>query len=172
MKKVVFVFTALVLPLLLFAQKEAYQGKAGIADVADTDLGLFYFMMIMLAFIIIAFVATCILALLIVFLIAAMIFFGILSAAVLNGLYHRSLSKGVVLFIKLSMMFIGGGAGFITAFLIGNHIHLNTELMFILIGGSLIGMVGGWLTANLFLKAGRLLLQSVITKTEETTAML
>ena len=78
--------------VLVFAQDStAYHGKAGVADVADEDPGLFIVMMIVLVGLITSIILGLI-ALAVLFLsVTALVAGGILSFSVVMGLYHKSL---------------------------------------------------------------------------------
>lgn len=122
MKKII-LFVALLLPVMaLVAQVDssAYQGKAGIADVADEDPGLFMFMMIFLVGLIVAIIVSLIgaglLALFIFLLTAA----GILSVSVFMAWYKRSVYTGLKWFVYLSFCIAGMVGGITCVFTIAS----------------------------------------------------
>ena len=117
MKKTIFLLISMALSLILMAQDTAgYRGKAGIADVADTDPGLFMVMM----FILIGFIGALLLGVIAMLLTCLVVFFltsaGILSVSLFMGLYHRSLKTGIkTLILSAFSLFgvIGGAAGYL-----------------------------------------------------------
>ena len=118
MKKTIFLLISMALSLILMAQDTAgYRGKAGIADVADTDPVV---MFILIGFIgalllgVIALLLTC----LILFLLTSA---GMLSVSLFMGLYHRSLKTGIKTLILSAFLLFG----VINKFHSGNIQRLN-----------------------------------------------
>ena len=127
-----------------------YAGKAGIADVADTDPVV---MFILIGFIgalllgVIALLLTC----LILFLLTSA---GMLSVSLFMGLYHRSLKTGIkTLILSAFSLFgvIGGAAGYLL-FSIFKDIPLKAgyTLGISVLAGLGGGLLTGWLFSILF----------------------
>jgi hypothetical protein len=154
-KKPVLLLISMAWSLTLMAQDTAgYRGKAGIADVADTDPGLFMVMM----FILIGFIGALLLGLIALLLTCLVIFLltsaGIVSVSLFMGLYHRSLKTGIkTLILSAFSLFgvIGGAAGYLL-FSIFKNIHLKAgyTLGLSLLAGLGGGLLTGWLFSILF----------------------
>lgn len=135
--------------LLAQADTSAYQGKAGVADVAEDDPGLFVFMMIFLLGLIVAgifaLIGAGIIALFVFLLTAA----GILSVSVLMGWYKKSFYTGLQWFVYLSFCAAGlVGVAFV-CFLVHRFgdtgYSLKTMLSWGLPAGLAGGLLGGWM---------------------------
>ena len=151
MKKAILFFFLLLSSAILLAQADttAYQGKAGIADVADEDPGLFIFMMIFLLGLIVSIfvclIGAAILALFAFLLVAA----GIVSVSVFVGLYKRSVFTGLKWFIYLSFGIAGALGVSLLCFLLyqfgDTSYSLNTLLSWGIPAGLAGGLLGGWI---------------------------
>jgi hypothetical protein len=80
---------------------------AGIADVAESDPGLFVFMMIFALGAFVSAVVCCLLILLAGILMAGIAATGIVSVSILTGFYRRSLRAGWKMFWLLGGFFLG-----------------------------------------------------------------
>ena len=133
------------------------EGKAGIADVAADDPGLFMFMMIIAFGVIVAilFVMVCavVIAMLLLFLSAV----GILSLSVFMGWYKKSLYTGVQWFVFLSFGVTGMAGVLMVALLVTRFGHSDYSLNTLLSWGIPSGLAGGLLAGWLVLFAGRLI---------------
>ena len=106
------------LPVLLFAQaNSSHIGKAGIADVADEDPGLFIVMMLILCAFSAAFLAIGIFSALALSVLTAFIVGGVISMSVFVGFYQRSVTKGLKFFMALAGTLVGAALGMATAFI-------------------------------------------------------
>ena len=112
MKKLTGIISLLLLVVAAIAQDSTvYEGKAGIADVAEDDPGLFIFMMFMLMVIILALMFTVVLAGVFWALLMGLAFAGIVSMSVFMGWYQKSVSAGLIWFVLLCFGFVGVGRG-------------------------------------------------------------
>ena len=155
MKKTIFLLISMALSLILMAQDTAgYRGKAGIADVADTDPGLFMVMM----FILIGFIGALLLGVIALLLTCLILFLltsaGMLSVSLFMGLYHRSLKTGIkTLILSAFSLFgvIGGAAGYLL-FSIFKDVPFKPgyTLGISVLAGLGGGLLTGWLFSILF----------------------
>lgn len=119
MKKIIFLLLVLLPVATLLAQVDSsvYNpsgGKAGVADVADSDPGLFMVMMIILIGFLIGIIACFALAAVLAFFIFLLTAAGIFSFSVFMAWYRRSIYSGVKWFIYLSFCFAGmAGTAFV-----------------------------------------------------------
>src|SRR5688572_12264154 len=112
MKKLIGIISLLLLVIAVIAQDtSAYQGKAGVTDVAEEDPGLFMLMMFMLLVIVAALVLTAIFAAIFWMLLLVLAFAGIVSVSVFMGWYQKSVSAGLIWFVLLCFGFVGLGSG-------------------------------------------------------------
>jgi hypothetical protein len=147
-KKTVFLLVSMAWSLILVAQDTAgYRGKAGVADVADTDPGLFMVMM----FILIGFIGALLLTCLVLFLLTSA---GIVSVSLFMGLYHRSLKTGIktLIFSAFSLFGVVGGAAGYLLFSILKDIPMKAgyTLGLSMLAGLGGGLLTGWLFSILF----------------------
>jgi hypothetical protein len=87
-----------------------------VADVLESDPGLFMFMMMMLVSFGIAFTFGILLCALFIAIASILIGCGVVSLSVMIGLYSRSLSTGVRWFTKLSFLALSFAAAYATIF--------------------------------------------------------
>ncbi len=165
MKRSLAALTTFLLPVLLQAQVDSTNyGRAEMVDTADSDPGLFMFMMFFLMLFVAVILFTAILTILIAAFTVLLVFTGVISASVLTGLYHQSFAKGATTFVRIMLLLAGTGVGFMVGvaaiFLkLVPLSHFTTMAVSILLG-----LVAGWVTTNLFLKTSRLLMQKVMAK--------
>lgn len=138
---------------IAFAQDStAYQGKAGITDVADEDPGLFIVMMIIL----IALITSVILGLVAISILfvslTALVTGGIVSFSVIMGLYHKSLRTGIRTLIYTVAILLGGGAGLVGYFLFILLRHVHFQINYPLILSIVCGMAGGFIVGAVALR--------------------
>lgn len=155
MKKTIFLLIGMICSVILMAQDTAgYHGKAGIADVADTDPGLFMVMM----FILIGFIGALLLGLIAILLTCLLLFLltsaGIVSISLFMGVYHRSLKAGVKTLILSAFSFFGviaGAAGYVL-FSFFKHVPLKVgyTLGLSVLAGVGGGLLTGWLFSMIF----------------------
>ena len=155
MKKTIFLLISMTCAVILMAQDTAgYHGKAGIADVADTDPGLFMVMM----FILIGLFGALLLGLIAILLICLLLFLltsaGIVSVSLFMGLYHRSLKTGIktLIFSAFSLFGVVGGAAGYLLFSILKDIPMKAgyTLGLSMLAGLGGGLLTGWLFSILF----------------------
>lgn len=109
------------IPILLTAWllcPQLLHAAAGVADVAGEDPGLFLVMLFMLAAFVIAFLILGVLALGVLVVVAASLALGIVSAAALAGIYHRSVNTGFRIFNYLLFCTAGAGGGALAGWLL------------------------------------------------------
>jgi hypothetical protein len=154
-KKTVFLLVSMAWSLILVAQDTAgYHGKAGVADVADTDPGLFMAMM----FILIGFIGALLLGIIALLLTCLVLFLltsaGIVSVSLFMGLYHRSLKTGIktLIFSVFSLFGVVGGAAGYLLFSILKDIPMKAgyTLGLSMLAGLGGGLLTGWLFSMLF----------------------
>jgi hypothetical protein len=154
-KKTVLLLVSMAWSLILVAQDTAgYRGKAGIADVADTDPGLFMVMM----FILIGFIGALLLGIIALLLTCLILFLltsaGIVSVSLFMGLYHRSLKTGIktLIFSAFSLFGVVGGAAGYLLFSILKDIPMKAgyTLGLSMLAGLGGGLLTGWLFSILF----------------------
>lgn len=161
MKKFVSLVIILFVTVAVFAQDTTQAaGKAGVADVADSDPGLFIVMMLFLAGLLGAVTAGAFICFFVFTIIIATIATGLLSASVLIGLYHRSVKSGFRTLIYLTFIGIGFAGALVayTFFVAGNREVGFRWLHAILIALPAGGIIG-FICAKLFL----LMFQRIIT---------
>ena len=164
MKKLFALFLVLFCVIGVIAQDTTYQGQAGIADVADSDPGLFIFMMFMLMVMIAALLLTIILAMAFWGILMALTFAGIVSLSVFMGWYQNSVRAGVLWFIWLCFGAVGVGSGVIVYLIVLSLSDWTFSwghlLLYAVPAGLLGGMIAGWI----FLKVMRRLVEFVKAK--------
>ena len=168
MKKLI-LFVALLLPVMaLVAQVDssAYQGKAGIADVADEDLGLFMFMMIFLLGFIVAIIVSLIGASLLALFIFLLTAAGILSVSVFMGWYKRSIYTGLKWFVYLSFSIAGMVGVSLVCLLLHRFGDTGYTLKTLLSWGIPAGLTGGLLAGWLVLTISRAVYRHFLGKRE------
>ena len=165
MKKFIGVISLLLLVITVIAQDSSlYQGKAGVADVAEEDPGLFMLMMFMLSAVLMALVLTVILAMFFWLLLLALAFAGIVSASVFMGWYQKSVSAGLMWFVLLCFGFVGVGSGMIVYLIAVGVSSLEYSTFHMLLYAAPAGLVGGLLAGRIFMKVIKTLLGFVKTK--------
>lgn len=149
-----------VVTLMAQADSSVYNpsgGKAGVADVADADPGLFMVMMIFLIGFLIAVIAcfaiAAVLALFIFLLTAA----GIVSLSVFMAWYRRSIYSGIKWLIYLSFSFAGMAGTVIVCLLAEGFGNASYSLRTTLSWGIPIGLAGGLLSGWILLTISRML---------------
>lgn len=140
----------LLLPQLAFA-------AAGVADVADDDPNLFVVMIAMLlAFFVLVLVGLLGFALFVggVLLLAGM---GIFSVSVILGWFHRSFTKGLSIFFRLSLVAAGlVGSGLLLFVLYILEVPLVAAPAFWILM-AFAGAAAGWVCFSLIKRLGKLL---------------
>jgi hypothetical protein len=152
--------------ILAQTDSTAYEGKAGIADVADTDPGLFIFMMIFLLGLLVAVVAcfacASLLALFIFLLVAA----GIVSVSVIMAVYKQSIYTGVKWLVYLSFCIAGVGGVTLICLLLYHWGNTGYTLKTLLAWGMPAGLVGGLLAGWIVLAASKAIYKHFFAKRE------
>jgi hypothetical protein len=156
-KKLWLISFLMVCAALVFAQDStAYHGKAGVADVADEDPGLFIVMMIVLVGLITSIILGLIVISVLFFSVTALVAGGIVSFSVVMGIYHKSIRTGIKSLVYIAATLLGGGAGIIGYFLFimfrHSHFQIQYPLLMSFVGGMLGGMIGGWIALRLIVK--------------------
>lgn len=168
MKRIIFLLLFLLPLAAIFAQADsaAYQGKAGIADVADADPGLFIFMMIFLLGLLVAitvcFACAAMLALFVFLLVAA----GIVSASVFMAVYKKSIYTGVQWLVYLSFCIAGIGGITLLCILLNYWGNTGYTLKTLLLWGMPAGLVGGLLAGWIVLTALKAIYRHFFAKRE------
>jgi hypothetical protein len=158
MAKKLWVLSILVLFVaIVFAQDStAYQGKAGVTDVADEDPGLFIVMMIVLVGLITSIILGLITISIMFVSLTALVAGGIVSFSVVMGLYHKSLRTGIKMLVYAAAGLLGGGAGVVGYFLfiLLRHAHFQIQypLLLSIAGGMIGGLIGGWVALRFIIK--------------------
>jgi hypothetical protein len=139
----------IVFALMALAQDSTgYHGRAGVADVADEDPGLFIVMMIVLVGLITSIILGLVVIAVLFFSISALVVGGIVSFSAVLGWYHKSLRTGIRSLVFIFSTMLGGGAGIIGYFLFillkHSHFQIEYPLVFSTIGGMVGGIIGGW----------------------------
>ncbi|MGB8194520.1 MAG: hypothetical protein WCF67_21490 [Chitinophagaceae bacterium] len=152
MKKISWLFLFILTTALAFAQDSTeYAGKAGITDVADSDPGLFFVMMLILMGLIAAAAICLFLAAMVALIIFIFISAGILSLSVFMGWYRKSFKAGLRWLVLLTFGAAGTGGGILSYFI---YLQFNEapfqwhHLLLYAIPG---GLLGGLLCGLLFL---------------------
>lgn len=156
MKKALAFVLLLLLFIPVFAQVDTtYQGKAGIADVADEDPGLLFVMtLVLIGWIGIFFL--CIIGVLIMAAITlAFAAAGIITSSIIVGWYRRSVYSGVKWFIYLSFAVAGALGGAMGSFMLSVLIDTSYSKEQWLGWGIPIGIIGGLLSALGLIKISR-----------------
>lgn len=123
--------------------------KAGIADVAEEDPGLFMMMVI----IILAFVIMMLAGIIIICLVAGIVMLlvgaGILSLSVFAGWYHNSIVKGISTFLKISFI-TGGIVAALLLLLVLDifNVHAVATTSFC-VSVIVAGGIAGWISVNI-----------------------
>jgi len=138
--------------ILLLLLPQLAHGAAGVADVAESDPGLFIVMMMLLA----GFIAMVLFLMVFFALVAGILLLlagaGIVSLSVLSAWYHRSLAKGLSTFFLLCLMAAGCGAAALGLFILSlfnvawasDPTH-NTLII-------CAGAAAGWVSSRIILK--------------------
>lgn len=148
MKKAILLLVMLLPLIVTLAQVDStYQGKAGVADVADSDPGLFIVMMcILIGFIGAIFMGLILIAFVCLF-IGLLSLIGITSIATVAGIYGRSFRKGLSWFFRLGFTAAGLGSGFVAAVIIHyiwlQQYHFSYLALWSASGGALSGFLVG-----------------------------
>jgi hypothetical protein len=170
MKKTASLLLSFLLPALLFAQNgtpyNPDQGSAGVADVADSDPGLFFFMIVIALLFIGIILATCILLLLLAAIASVLVLCGVVSVSVVAGWHQQSFSKGVAFFIKCCTVLIGSLIGLVASPILIKLFH-NASGSLVVALSTLAGALFGLMIAKICLKAMQLMIQTVISKSKQ-----
>lgn len=132
-------------------------GKAGVADVADSDPGLFMVMMIVLIGFLIGIFACFALAAALALFIFLLTAAGIFSFSVFMAWYRRSIYSGVKWFIYLSFCFAGMAGTAFVCLLAEEFGNASYSLKTTLSWGIPIGLAGGLLSGWVLLTVSRML---------------
>jgi hypothetical protein len=165
MKKTLTVILLLITLMPVFAQVDTtYQGKAGVADVAEDDPGLLLFMMA----IAIGWIGILFLSLLGVLVMAAIALgltaAGIVTSSLLVGWYRKSVYSGVKWFVYVSFALAGALGGAIGSMLLRHFVDTGHPYGKWLGWGIPIGMIGGLLSAWVLIKISRYVYDRYIVK--------
>jgi hypothetical protein len=162
MKQLFLIFCCL-FPLLLLAQADSsvYEGKAGVADVAEEDPGLFLLMMFMLMGAVIAVFICLGVGLLLSGIISLMIAAGIVSISAFMAWYNKSIYAGVKWFVYLSFAIIGIAGGIVGSVLIGYFSDYNSPVNEMFLWSIPAGLIGGLIAAWAIIKIGNLVYKRI-----------
>jgi hypothetical protein len=151
------------LPVLLPAQVDssAYEGKAGVADVAEEDPGLFLLMMFMLMGAVIAVFICLGVGLLLSGIISLMIAAGIVSISAFMAWYNKSIYAGVKWFVYLTFAIIGIAGGIVGSLLIGYFRDYTSPTREMFLWSIPAGLIGGLIAAWAIIKIGNLVYKRV-----------
>ncbi len=169
MKRFILLLSALLPAVLLLAQADSsvYNpsgGKAGIADVADSDPGLFMVMMIFLIGFLVAVIACLALAAVLALFIFLLTAAGIVSFSIFMAWYRRSIYSGVKWFIYLSFCFAGMAGTAFVCLLANGFGNASYSLKTMLSWGIPIGVVGGLVGGWTLLTVSKILLRHFFVK--------
>ena len=139
-------------------------GKAGVADVADSDPGLFMVMIIFLIGFLIAVIACLAMAAVLAFFIFLLTAAGIVSLSVFMAWYRRSIYSGIKWFIYLSFSLAGMAGTAIVCLLAEEFGNASYSLRTTLSWGIPIGLAGGLLSGWILLTASRALFKHFSSK--------
>ena len=170
MKKFIGFIPLILLVVPVIAQDSTVSpGRAGVADVAEEDPGLFMVMMMILLVLMAALVLTAIFAAMFWMLMLALAFAGIVSVSVFMGWYQKSVSAGLIWFVLLCFGFVGMSSGLlIYLFVVGvSDWEYSTANM--LLYAAPAGLLGGLLTGWIFVMVMKRLLGFVRKKLDFRT---
>ena len=148
------------LPLaVVFTQADstAYQGKAGIGDVAEEDPGLFIFMMIFLLGLVVAIIACLAAAAVLAFFAFLLVAAGIVSVSVFMAWYKRSVYTGFKWLVNLSFSITGMAGVTVLCLLLHQFGDTGYTLRTMLSWGLPAGLAGGLLGGRVLLTVSRAL---------------
>jgi MFS family permease len=154
MRKLSILLFLLFVAISLLAQDTAsMEGKAGVADVADADPGLFILMMLFLAGLLGAATAGAFICFFVFTIIMMAIATGLLSASVLVALYHRSVKAGFRTLVYLIFILIGfaGALGAYILYVAGSP-EMSFQWSYALLLALPAGGIIGFICAKLFLR--------------------
>lgn len=162
MKKIILLLLALLPVVTLLAQVDSsvYNpsgGKAGVADVADSDPGLFMVMIIFLIGFLVAVIACFAVAIVLALFIFLLTAAGIVSFSVFMAWYRRSIYSGVKWFVYLSFCFAGMAGTAFVCLLVDGFGNTGYSLKTMLSWGIPIGLSGGLLGGWALLTVSRIL---------------
>lgn len=154
---------AFLLPLLIHAQVDttAYESKAGVADVAEADPGLFLMMMLLLMAAVITVLLLMIISAIFAGVIAAMIAAGILSISAFMAWYKKSVYAGVKWFVYLSFAIAGLGAGLLAGLTVNHFRDYEGSQSEMLLWCLPAGIAGGLAAAWVIIKIGNILYRKI-----------
>jgi phosphate/sulfate permease len=139
--------------IIAFGQDStAYQGKAGITDVADEDPGLFIVMMMILVALITSVILGLVAISILFVSLTALVTGGIVSFSIIMGLYHKSLQTGIRTLIYTVAILLGGGAGLVGYFLFNLLRHVHFQINYPLLLSIACGMAGGFIVGALAIR--------------------
>ncbi|MBO9564741.1 MAG: hypothetical protein J7621_18325 [Niastella sp.] len=169
MKRIILLLLALlpIATLLAQADSSVYNpsgGKAGVADVADSDPGLFMVMMIFLIGFLVAVIACLALAAVLGIFIFLLTAVGIVSFSIFMAWYRRSIYSGVKWFIYLSFCFAGMAGTTFVCLLAEGFGNASYSLKTMLSWGIPIGFAGGLMGGWILLTVSRLLFSHFFAK--------
>lgn len=166
MKRIILLLFLLLPVVMLLAQADsaAYQGKAGIGDVAEEDPGLFIFMMIFLLGLVVAVIACLAAAAVLTLLTLLLMSAGIVSVAVFMAWYKRSVYTGVKWLVYLSFSIAGMAGVTFVCFLLHRFGDTGYTLKTMLSWGLPAGLAGGLLGGWILLTASRALYRHFVMK--------
>lgn len=168
MKKIILLFLLLLPVIALLAQTDstAYQGKAGIADVAEDDPGLFMMMMIFLLGLVVAILISLVIAGMVALFIFLLTAAGILSVSVFMGWYKRSIYTGVKWFVYLSFSIAGIAGVSLVCLLLHRFRDMDYSLKTLLSWSIPAGLIGGLLAGWVVLTVSRAVYRHFFAKRE------
>ena len=142
--------------IVLAQDSTNYVHKAGVADIAGEDPGLFIVMMIVMVGFITAITLGLVLISVLFMSVIALVTGGLISFSVISGIYYKSIKTGVKILIISSATVIGGAAGtlgyFIFIFIRHYQFHLHYSFLLSMLGGFAGGLIVGWVVVKLITK--------------------
>lgn len=168
MKKTILLLLLLLPVALLLAQTDssAYQGKAGIADVAEDDPDISVMMLMLLLGVGVAIIISLVVAGMVALFIFLLTVAGILSVSVFMGWYKRSIYTGVKWFVYLSFSIAGIAGVSLVCLLLHRFRDMDYSLKTLLSWGIPAGLIGGLLAGWVVLTVARAVYRHFVAKRE------
>lgn len=144
--------------LILLLLPQLSMAAAGVADVVDSDPGLFLMMLIALIAIVFMVVVGTLIILFIAGVLLLLVSAGILSLSVFAGWYHNSVGKGISTFLNLSFITAGVIAGFLLLLVLDIfNVQAVTTTSFC-VSVIVAGGIAGWICISITKRIMQLLL--------------
>jgi hypothetical protein len=124
---------------------------AGLTDVAESDPGLFMFMMILLCGFFAAIAALLAIAFTVLLLICILIACGLFTLSALVAWYQKSVLSGIRALIYSSSFVLGSLAGAMAGWIAFRLLYESQTEAIIIVGSAFLGGIGGLLTGRLLL---------------------